>query len=662
MIGVLGLDDFHPKAPRPRANGMVVPHANQMSATAHDTLPDGTHVLAPDDIATIYDITRLYQAGLDGTRQSVVVVGQSNINPADIADFRAMFSLSANVPQVLLVPGTQDTGITQGELEADLDIEWVGAVARNATIIYVYSSNFLDAVKYAISQNLAHIISTSIDICEEHVSLADEVSFRAQAQQANVQGITWVVSSGDAGAAACDAASPQATAGFAVYFPASIPEVTAVGGTEFADQSGNYWSTSNSPTYASALSYIPEIAWNDSGPNGLAASGGGFSVVYPQPHWQVGPGVPNVNFRAVPDVALAASANHDGYYAFEAGAAGFHGGTSASAPVFAGILALLNQFEGPNGQGNVNPNLYALAQSTMDVFHDITTGNNMVPCEVGSPDCTTGSFGYDAGPGYDLVTGLGSVDAYNLVTEWNSGTPDSQVIPFCTPNPVYQQPPDPQGDSWFYTINLIETPGVGTTLTGFTFNGNDYSSQIVSYFGSSTIPARGNVSVNLAAKGLQVPTGVLFGFTGKDAGGRVWSQQLLVPFNGPPPAQAPAVAAAVNGASFIGGGIVPGEISTIYGSNITGSSGINLTSSLPLPTQFLNDSVIINGLPVPLFAVDNVNGQQQFNFQVPWEVPVGSAAYVVVSNNGTTGSTFIAPVLAAQPGIFNYNGVATRSP
>jgi uncharacterized protein (TIGR03437 family) len=109
----------------------------------------------------------------------------------------------------------------------------------------------------------------------------------------------------------------------------------------------------------------------------------------------------------------------------------------------------------------------------------------------------------------------------------------------------------------------------------------------------------------------------------------------------------------VNGASFVGGGMVPGEVATIFGSNLTSSTGVNITS-FPLPTTFLKDSVIINGSPVPLFAVDNVNGQQQFNFQVPWEVAGRPTATVAVSSNGATSTTITVPVLSAQPGIFNY--------
>jgi adhesin/invasin len=118
---------------------------------------------------------------------------------------------------------------------------------------------------------------------------------------------------------------------------------------------------------------------------------------------------------------------------------------------------------------------------------------------------------------------------------------------------------------------------------------------------------------------------------------------------------APAIMAVVNGASFVGGGIVPGEIATVFGNKLTSSSGINLTSSLPLPTEFLNVSVIVNDPPAPLFAVDNVNGQQQINFQVPWEVAGHANATIAVLNNGTTGASNSVPVLAAQPGIFYYS-------
>jgi uncharacterized protein (TIGR03437 family) len=111
----------------------------------------------------------------------------------------------------------------------------------------------------------------------------------------------------------------------------------------------------------------------------------------------------------------------------------------------------------------------------------------------------------------------------------------------------------------------------------------------------------------------------------------------------------------VNGASFVGGGVVPGEIATAFGTDLTSVNGINLTSSLPLPTTFQDDTVMVNEQAVPLFAVDNVNGQQQINFQVPWDVTSGLYARIAVENNGAMSQSISIPVLDAQPGIFNYS-------
>jgi uncharacterized protein (TIGR03437 family) len=652
LLGFLGLNDFRPKK---LATGSDASDSRRISLRPAFDNSNGSHALAPDDLATIYDIFPLYSNSIDGSGQRVVVTGQSNVRLADIASFRHGI-LPANVPEVLLVPGHQDPGFTEDESEADLDIEWVGAVARNATIIYAYSLDAFVSAQYAIDQNLAPVITNSFGDCETQQTQGDLSALQSVVRQGNSQGITLVTASGDAGAADCDGqqASPLAVSGLSVGWPANIPEVTAVGGTEFSEGSGVYWSSTNSATLASALSYIPEIAWNDSGPGGLAASGGGFSKFFPQPSWQTSLDLAAAG-RVVPDVSLAASSNHDPYRIYTEGAESLVGGTSAGTPVFAGIVVLLNQYEHSNGQGNINPNLYRLARSTTNVFHDISTGSNIVQCKSSTPDCTTGSFGYSAGPGYDPVTGLGSVDAYKLLTEWNSGAPDSNIVPSCTPVIVFEQPqPDAQGYSWLFTLHLKESAGVSSTLTDFTVDGTSQASQIASFFGTSNIPANGSISAPLGYKTLTVPTTILFGFTGVDAGGRQWSQEISVAFNGRSLALVPTVRAVVNGASFAGGGIVPGEIATLFGNNLTSNTGINLTSGLPLVTKFLNVSVMVNGKAAPLFAVDNVNGQQQINFQIPREVATGPNANIAVTNNGTKSPTISVPVLAAQPGIINY--------
>jgi hypothetical protein len=231
------------------------------------------------------------------------------------------------------------------------------------------------------------------------------------------------------------------------------------------------------------LSYIPEIAWNDTAfeisppQNGsLAATGGGVSKLFIKPIWQVGTGVPNDGQRDVPDISFAASFDNDGYLICSQGscvngfrdAGGFLfvvGGTSAGVPTFAAIVALINQKLGGT-QGNVNPRLYQLAGTSTDAFHDITVGDNRVPCIAGTTDCPPGtsSIGYSAGVGYDLVTGLGSVNACNLVMEWNGAQPDFTVAAVTgTANVV-------QGATAQYSITVTSANGfvgaVSLAVTG----------------------------------------------------------------------------------------------------------------------------------------------------------------------------------------------------
>jgi subtilase family serine protease len=378
--------------------------------------------VGPGDLAVIYDIQALYSIGFDGSGQKLVVVGQTDISLPDIRMFRQLFSLPARDPELILVGS--DPGVRSADqIEASLDIEWAGGIARNATILYVYSGNVLESLQYAVDQRLAPVVSMSYGTCENGAA----PFYRALAQQANAEGITWINSSGDSGAAGCDDGGLLAIHGPATTFPADIPEVTAVGGTEFNEGNGIYWSSSNNTGLRSALSYIPEKAWNDTPLGyGIAAGGGGASALYGKPSWQTGPGVPNDGVRDVPDVSLAASGAHDGYVIFTKGGLLVVQGTSASAPAFAGIVTILNQYLAMRGSpaapglGNMNPSLYSLAAGTPGVFHDIATGSNIVPCAAGTRGCTTGAFGYNATPGYDMATGLGSVDAYKLVTRWNN--------------------------------------------------------------------------------------------------------------------------------------------------------------------------------------------------------------------------------------------------
>jgi uncharacterized protein (TIGR03437 family) len=646
VSGIDGLDDLSPETIRPEI-----------------TSPTGVHTLAPDDLATIYDITPIYQSGIDGAGETIAVMGSSAFNAAalaDVAAFRSRFNLPPNVPRVVLNPDYPDPGVTASVNEAHLDIEWAGAVARNAKIVFVYSNTFAHAVLYTVDNNLAPIITMSANAgCEAANTPATMAFYQSVAQQANAQGITWVNSGSDAGPASCDAnGAPLAESGLGLRFPASIPEVTAVGGTEFNEQGGTYWRTSNTASGASAISYIPEMVWNDTlALQALWAGGGGASIYFPKPAWQAGPGVPNDNARDLPDVAFASSFSHDGYYVLRSNAVVTSGGTSAAAPVFAGILALLHQYlvnagiQSQPGLGNVNPALYRLAAAGAGVFHDITAGSNLVPCRTGTLDCPAGSMGFTAGPGYDLASGLGSVDVALLLNHWNSQpSTNSYVVISATPNPVYAQAPDSEGNRWITKIILTEEAGVGTTLTGFTIDG--VASDVGASFGSTAILPRGSVTATVKFTNRNVPSVVVFGFTGVDASGQTWSGSISVPFDDP---FATLLIHGIGNAASYEQVFAPGMLLYVAGSQL--SPVAQTANSVPFPTFMGNVSATINGLAAPLFYVS----PGQMNIQIPYETQPGNANLRVTSLGAI--SEFSFKVGAAAPGIFTApNGSLVPAP
>ncbi|MBV9183876.1 MAG: S8/S53 family peptidase [Acidobacteria bacterium] len=452
---VIGVRKFHDFDPRPHLR-KVSPHFTSNVS--------GNHFLTPADFATIYDLGPLYSQGLDGTGQSIAVMGQTDINVSDAHAFRAASGLSTNDPIKFLVPNTGTaTTCSMDVTEADLDVEWSGAVAKNASVVYVFAgpgangtcsnrtSNVFDALQYVINNKINNqtipVISISYGDCESRIGSSASQMFQQWAQQANSQGQTITAAAGDDGAADCDFNDTSATQGLAVDVPASIPEVTGIGGSEFSGDPAavvtngcasatTYWSGSCSLTSgASALSYIPEIAWNDPPGSSFSATGGGASTFFAKPTWQTGPGVPSDSRRDVPDVSLNGSPAHDPYLVCTPGTSGpppctngyrdsndalaAVGGTSVGAPTFAGILAIINQATQSAGIGNANSHLYSLAVSTPSAFHDITSGDNKVPCTAGSTGCPSGgTIGFAATANYDQATGLGTIDAFNLVTAW----------------------------------------------------------------------------------------------------------------------------------------------------------------------------------------------------------------------------------------------------
>jgi subtilase family serine protease len=472
---VAGLHDFRLK---PRVHTSIVKPQFTSSVS-------GNHYLTPGDLYTIYDMGPLMSStSLPGANVSIAVTGRVDISLADVTAFRAAAGLNANSPTTTVVPsavyGGCDPGTpssynracvgsnppTSSDLaESSIDVEWSGAMAPYATVLFITSQNVFLSMQYAVDTNVAPIITTSYGNCEAAWGITDLSSFNQLFQQANLQGQTVLVAAGDSGATDCDA-GPSATQGLAVDYPASSPNVTAMGGTQFsgdAEATGSgttwgatqYWKgTSGSDVISSALSYIPEAVWNDAGAGYYGGGGGGASAFFTKPAWQIETGasgmttlVPADGARDVPDLALDASDVHDSFL-FCVGVAsgtscgnGFRisstnngleaaGGTSLDSQLFGGMLALVEQKIGSK-IGNANPTLYALGNKTAyynptssSVFHDVTSGSNATPCTAGSADCPNGgSTGYSAGTGYDLATGWGSVDLTNLATDWTLVTP-----------------------------------------------------------------------------------------------------------------------------------------------------------------------------------------------------------------------------------------------
>ncbi len=471
--------------------------------------------VGPADFATIYNTAPLLSGTpkIDGTGQTIAIVGESDINPQDVIDFRTIFGLPQNFSSANIILNGADPGLNGSEGESDLDVQWSGAVAPGATIQFVTSEPTettagidLSAI-YIIENNLAGVMSESFGQCEQGLGTAGNAFYSQMWQQGAAQGITVFISAGDGGSAGCDDfdTAKMATRGLAVSGIASTPFDVAVGGTDFnqVNRWTQFWSANNaSMTEASALGYIPEIPWNDScgqlGINGCGASApqglqnivagsGGASTLYPKPSWQSGTGVPLDSHRDLPDVSLFASNGFDNSFYImcqsDAGGTGTNscnlndfgytfqgvGGTSASAPAFAGIMALVNQKQATAQnpaprQGNANYVLYQLFKKQLNTtpalncnsssvpaagctFNDVTNGNNAlanssvgnndVPCAGESTNCNSKVSGangvlvttaspttpaYSTTTGYDLATGLGSVNAANLVNNWGSVT------------------------------------------------------------------------------------------------------------------------------------------------------------------------------------------------------------------------------------------------
>ncbi len=585
---------------RSKATGKVEPLFTVGPVQCSDGSDDCYYfALGPTDFATIYNILPLWNAAtpIDGTGQTIAVVGETDINPQDVADFRNIFGLPATNQPNIIYNGPDPGILTDGEeTEADLDVEWSGAVGKGATVDFVVSESTettagidLSAL-YIIDNNLASVMSESYGGCEAALGTGGNQFYNALWEQGSAQGITVLMAAGDSGPAGCDSANAGEIAaqyGLAVSGQASTPFNVAVGGTNFNFTSTNfstYWSMTNAAnTFSSALGYIPEITWEnycspgascpptsynssmlDAGEYLYAGSGGPSSCItptytstypgftcsggYAKPTWQMGTGVPSDGARDIPDLSLFAGGNS--FYVIcemdaNAAAGGSStscdlnspftdfqggGGTSAAVQAFAGIMAMVDQVNGR--QGNANYVLYPMAaasgascnsstaslKSSTCIFYDVTSGTNTVICMGGSLNCSntntaSGQYGameygssnaiaYPTTTGYDLATGLGTVNVANLVNNWKSTFTTTTTSLTLTPTPpatlttlVHGQPIDfavgvtsgsgtPTGD-----VSLIAQAGTAssnnTGIGPFTLSGGTVSSSTIMLPGGS---------------------------------------------------------------------------------------------------------------------------------------------------------------------------------
>ncbi len=564
IVGVVSLHDFRP-------HPMVRMRKPRPQFTFTDFLGGANYAVTPSDLATIYNFNPLFSSGISGQGQTIVLIEDTDVfSASDWSAFRSAFGLSgynsASFTQAHPAPssGTNNCGapgvIAPNDAEAILDAEWASAAAPSAAIEMAACADTQTTFGGLIAmQNLINgsapppaIMSLSYGQCETVNGEAANAAYNSAYQQAVTEGVSVFVAAGDSGAAGCDNSAAEATHGIAVNAFASTPYNVAVGGTDFSDTysstNDTYWNPSNTSTFGSALSYVPEIPWNDScagllvsnylgysptygstslcndplfgsffsttvagggGPSACATGApstpgvvGGTCQGWPKPSWQSLLGNPSDGVRDTPDVSLfAADGLWSHFYIFcwsdtrNGGAActgdpsGWSGagGTSFASPIMAGVQALINQKAG-GPQGNPNPVYYQLAATEFGpsgstacdssngntvgnscIFYDVTLGDMDVDCT--GPNCyfADGSVGvlstsnstfspaYGTNIGWDFATGIGTVNAANLVNNW----------PASAQNPSFSLSASPAGASVVQGNSATSTVAVAPQ-NGFT--------------------------------------------------------------------------------------------------------------------------------------------------------------------------------------------------
>ncbi len=387
----------------------------------------------PVDLAEAYDTGPLSNAGIQGDKQAIALFELDGYQNSDVQQYFKYYNLGNPTINTVLVDGANGSA-GQNAIEVELDIEVVAAMAPHANQLVYEGPNTMqgmnDTYNKIVTDNKAHIVSTSWGLCENSLGPGELQTLDTIFKQGAAQGMSFFAASGDSGAYDCQDTN------LAVDSPASDPYITGVGGTHLQLNNGAYGG---------------ESVWSDPndtqrGPKG-AGSGGGLSNTFKQPGWQAGPGVQNQysnGYREVPDVSADADPS-TGYAVYctvtNAGcpASGWIevGGTSGAAPLWAGSTALMDQYLQGQGKariGYANPALYNLfnAQQQYPAFHDVTSGNNLH---------------YPATNGYDMASGIGTPDVYNmardLVAPGGGNTPPPTPSPSPSPSPTPSPTPAP---------------------------------------------------------------------------------------------------------------------------------------------------------------------------------------------------------------------------
>ncbi len=424
----------------------IQPHLRPLPAQSLDIRQlDGGYIL-PQTFAQLYNATNL---GLDGRGQTIAIYGANRINPDDLTAFWRNSGLPTTLAQFSSVDLSTNPapGDSNQAGEETMDVEWASAMAPGADVVCLTNLSIELIAPWVISQRasgrLIHQLSTSYGLPEAAYTVS------AAAREANSQffaslaalGVSVFIASGDDGSTQRVVNGMQTVQGYdpagtaSPLYPASSPYVTGVGGTTVAFQQGpgntaappareGAWSLSNIPPPSSV---------------GQLASGGGVSLYFSRPVWQTGPGIPAGTMRCVPDVAAMATSNYAPYMHFR-GQRFPANGTSVSAPIWAGLCALINQARAKDGLapvGLLGPKIYPL--NGTPAFNQMTTGSQSGG-DGFSPTATNGAYG--VGPNYNLVAGLGSPNIEYIIAALKVADPTPAPQP-PTPLPVPTPVPTP---------------------------------------------------------------------------------------------------------------------------------------------------------------------------------------------------------------------------